>query len=153
MAQEIERKYLVKGEEWRSLAPGIEYCQGYIPTTSMSTVRVRIVGDRAYLTIKGQNKGKTRTEFEYPIPLADAREMLEQLCTKPLIIKTRYKIPYGNLIWEVDEFAGENQGLVIAEVELESENQEIVLPSWIDTEVSDPKYYNANLVKHPFSQW
>lgn len=153
MAQEIERKYLVKGNKWRSLAKGKMYCQGYIPTVGNQTVRVRIIGDRAYLTIKSENKGRTRAEFEYPIPLEDAQEMLNTLCDRPLIEKTRYKIPHGDLIWEVDEFAGENQGLIIAEVELNSETQEIELPDWIDREVSDPKYYNSNLVKHPYSKW
>ena len=153
MAQEIERKYLVKGDKWRSLAQGVGYCQGYIATTGKQTVRVRIIGGRGYLTIKGENKGRTRAEFEYAIPVEDAREMLDTLCDRPLIEKTRYKIPVGNLVWEVDEFAGDNQGLIIAEVELESEAQEISLPDWIEREVSDPKYYNSNLAKHPYSKW
>lgn len=153
MAKEIERKYLVKGNEWRSLGKGEVYCQGYIPTQGKQTVRIRIIGDRGYLTIKGQATGRSRSEFEYTIPVADAREMLETLCVRPFIEKTRYKISQGDLIWEVDEFAGANQGLIIAEVELESEEQEIELPNWIDREVTDAKYYNSHLVKHPYTEW
>lgn len=153
MAQEIERKYLVKGNEWRKLATGVPYSQGYIATTGLQTVRVRTVGDRGYLTIKGPRQGISRAEYEYPIPFEDAVEILNTLCDRPLIEKTRYKIPLGNVVWEVDEFAGENQGLVIAEVELLDENQILELPAWIEREVDDPKYFNANLAKHPYSQW
>ncbi|MDY6940518.1 MAG: CYTH domain-containing protein [Cyanobacteriota bacterium] len=154
MAVEIERKFLVVGDRWRSLASGVAYAQGYLTSDESKTVRVRIIGDRGYLTIKGATTGLTRMEFEYPIPVADAREMLDRLCDRPPIEKTRYKIPIGNLVWEVDEFARENQGLILAEVELTDENQEISLPDWIGAEVShDPRYYNANLAKFPFSQW
>ena len=153
MAKEIERKYLVKNNDWQKLAQGVFYCQGYIPTTGKQTVRVRIVGEQGYLTLKGENIGQTRSEFEYPIPLADAQEMLATLCDLPLIEKMRYKIPQGDLVWEVDQFLGDNTGLIIAEVELTDENQEIDLPEWIDCQVSDPKYYNANLAKYPYSQW
>jgi adenylate cyclase len=153
MAIEIERKFLVKGDEWKSMAMGVLYRQGYLPTQSGVTVRVRLIGDRAYLTIKSASLGHSRLEYEYPIPLEDAREMLDKLCDRPLIEKIRYKILHEDLIWEVDEFLGENQGLVIAEVELDDENRTIQLPNWIDREVSDPKYFNANLVKYPYSQW
>ena len=153
MGTEIERKFLVKSDEWRSLGTGVLYRQGYIPTSGKETVRVRIVGDTGYLTIKGATVGKARMEFEYPILLQDAQEMLEHLCSHPLIEKTRYKIKQGDLVWEVDEFMGENKGLIIAEVELQAENQTIDLPDWIDREVSEPKYYNANLAKYPYSQW
>ena len=153
MAKEIERKYLVKNNDWQKLAQGVFYCQGYISTTGKQTVRVRIVGEQGYLTLKGENIGQTRSEFEYSIPLADAQEILETLCDRPLIEKIRYKIPLGDLIWEVDQFLGDNAGLIIAEVELTDENQEIDLPEWIDRQVSDPKYYNANLAKYPYSQW
>ena len=112
-----------------------------------------IIGNTGYLTIKGKTVGHSRLEFEYPIPLEDAQEMLDNLCSHPLIEKTRYKIPQGDLIWEVDEFMGENEGLIIAEVELQTENQAITLPDWIDREVTDPKYYNAKLAKVPYSQW
>ena len=153
MAKEIERKFLVKGDEWRSLGTGILYRQGYIPTSGKQTVRIRIIGDTGYLTIKGATVGRSRMEFEYPIPLQDAQEMLDNLCTPPLIEKKRYKIQQGDLVWEVDEFMGENEGLIIAEVELQAENQQIDLPDWIDKEVTDPKYYNANLAKNPYRQW
>lgn len=162
MGQEIERKYLVKQAEWRSHKkklqqqyPGIgeKYCQGYIPTSNQTTVRLRIIGKRAYLTIKSKTTGYTRSEFEYPVPVEDAEQMLQTLCLQPLIEKIRYKINYHDLVWEVDEFWGENQGLIIAEVELENEEQQINIPQWIDKEVNDPKYFNSSLIKYPYSQW
>lgn len=154
MAKEIERKFLVKGDSWRTLAEGKLYRQGYIPTQQGATVRVRIVGNQGYLTIKGMTNKYSRSEFEYPIPIEDAQEMLDTLCQRPLIEKIRYKVEYGNLIWEIDEFDGVNQGLIVAEIELSDEEQQFELPIWIGQEVSDqPKYFNSNLVKHPFSQW
>jgi len=154
MATEIERKFLVKGDHWRSLGTGQSYKQGYIPTQDQTTVRVRIVGDRGYLTIKGKNQGIVRAEFEYPIPLGDAEMMLATLCRLPFIEKIRYRIPQGDLIWEVDEFSGENGGLIVAEVELQTENQAIALPNWIGEEVTgDSRYYNSNLVNHPYQCW
>lgn len=162
MGTEIERKYLVKQTKWRSHKQllrrqfrdlGQKYCQGYIPTTNNTTVRVRIVGDRGYLTIKSKVIGYTRAEYEYEIPVAEAREMLDNLCVKPLIEKFRYRIPSDRLVWEVDEFIGENEGLIIAEVELEHEDQQIELPDWIEKQVNDKKYFNSYLVKHPYSQW
>ncbi|NEP13855.1 MAG: CYTH domain-containing protein [Symploca sp. SIO2C1] len=154
MATEIERKFTVKSDQWRKLATGIVYRQGYIATKKGITVRVRLVGNQGYLTIKGSTVGISRTEYEYPIPATDAQAMLDSLCERPLIEKTRYKVEHAGLIWEVDEFAGENQGLIVAEVELAEENQIIELPDWIGIEVSeDPRYFNANLVQHPFSKW
>jgi len=154
MAIEIERKFLVKSDAWRSLATGTLYSQGYIATALGRTVRVRIIGDQGYLTIKGPSNGTSRAEFEYPIPVKDATEMLETLCERPFIEKKRYKIIQGELTWEVDEFFGENQGLIIAEVELKDENQFLDLPDWIGEEVSaDARYYNASLVKKPYCQW
>jgi CYTH domain-containing protein len=154
MATEIERKFLVKSDEWRTLATGTIYRQGYLSTKKGCTVRVRLVGERGYLTIKGLTQGFSRAEYEYPIPALDAIQMLDNLCEAPLIEKTRYKIEYAGLTWEVDEFAAENQGLIIAEVELTDENQIIELPDWIGKDVSDdPKYYNVNLAQHPISQW
>lgn len=154
MAIEIERKFLVKGDAWRSLAVGVLYRQGYISRGNGRTVRVRQAGDRAYLTIKGRAIGLSRSEFEYEIPVDDAEIMLTTLCDQPLIEKKRYRIKIGDLIWEVDEFLGENQGLVLAEVELEQAEQTITLPDWIGAEVSgDPRYYNSNLVTHPFTRW
>ncbi|MGB5962169.1 MAG: CYTH domain-containing protein [Coleofasciculaceae cyanobacterium] len=154
MATEIERKFLVTSDEWRNLASGIIYRQGYIATKKGTTVRVRLAGNQGYLTIKGTTKGISRAEYEYEISVEDAQEMLNNLCDSPLIEKTRYKIAIDNLIWEVDEFVGENQGLIVAEVELSDANQTINIPNWIGQEVSDDaRYYNANLVQHPYSQW
>jgi adenylate cyclase len=154
MSTEIERKFLVKSDAWRPLATGKLYRQGYLSTKKGCTVRVRLVGNQGYLTIKGSTQGISRAEYEYPIPAEDAQAMLDNLCDRPLIEKTRYKIELAGLIWEVDEFAGENQGLIVAEVELTDENQIIELPDWIGKEVSDdPRYFNANLTQHPFSKW
>ncbi len=155
MTKEIERKFLVSSDGWRSGTVGKLYCQGYIATAKRAqSVRVRIAGDQGYLTIKGPVNGFSRAEFEYPIPVSDAREILETLCIQPLIKKVRYRLPIGELVWEIDEFEGENVGLVIAEVELASESQPVDLPEWIGAEVSgQAKYYNASLVKNPYSQW
>jgi CYTH domain-containing protein len=154
MPTEIERKFLVKSEEWRTLGTGTIYRQGYIATKKGTTVRVRLAGNQGYITIKGASKGISRAEYEYSIPAEDAQEMLDNLCEPPLIEKTRYKIEIAGLIWEVDEFAGKNQGLIVAEVELTDANQTIEMPDWIGQEVSDDaRYYNANLAQHPYSEW
>lgn len=154
MPVEIERKFLVNGDVWRSLGSGTVYRQGYLMAEPGKTVRVRVAGDQGFITIKGASQGIARSEFEYPIPLADAEELLANLCDRPLIEKTRYKIPLDNVVWEVDEFAGENTGLIMAEVELQDANQSIQIPDWIGQEVSgDRRYYNAYLSKHPFTQW
>jgi len=154
MGIEIERKFLVSSDEWRDLADGVDYRQGYLSTIKERTVRVRTVGKRGFLTIKGISIGASRAEYEYEIPVDDTHEMLDELCERPLIEKRRYRIPYADLIWEVDEFFGENHGLVVAEVELASEDQQVDLPSWIGEEVTgDPRYFNANLVAQPFSTW
>ncbi len=154
MGLEIERKFLLAGEGWRGLAPGVRYRQGYIVSGQGRTVRVRTAGDQGYLTIKGPSQGSVRAEFEYPIPLADALELLDTLCDRPFIDKTRYRIPVAGLVWEVDEFHGENAGLVLAEVELQDPAQAVELPEWIGTEVTgDPRYYNSSLVRSPFRNW
>ncbi len=154
MSVEIERKFLVRGDEWRSAAEGRVFRQGYLSTDRERTVRVRTVGQRGCLAVKGPTAGVSRPEYEYEIPYAEAQEMLDRLCLTPLIEKTRYRIPRAGLVWEVDEFHGANQGLVLAEVELEAEDQPFDAPSWIGEEVSgDPKYQNANLVAHPFKSW
>ncbi len=155
MPTEIERKFLVTNDSWRATATGENYCQGYIATTAPGrSVRVRIAGAKAYLTIKGPTNGLSRAEYEYAIPLDDAREMLETLCDRPLIEKIRYRLPIGPLVWEIDEFKGENVGLLIAEVELQTEDQTIELPDWVGEDVSGiPKYYNASLVRRPYSRW
>jgi len=153
MNVEIERKFLVKGNDYKSLRFKV-YRQGYLSTETKHTVRVRTVGRKAFITIKGKRVGISRTEFEYEIPYKDAKEMLEFLCEKPIIEKTRYIVKYGELSWEVDEFMGENEGLVIAEVELDSEDQEILLPPWVGEDVSkDPRYANSNLVRSPYKSW
>ncbi len=154
MATEIERKFLIKDDSWRSLAAGTLYRQGYVVLGTGKTVRVRVAGSQGYLTLKGPSVNLSRSEFEYAIPLEDAMIMLDTLCEQPLIEKTRYKIPHAGLVWEVDEFAGENQGLILAEVELTAVDQAIALPPWVGEEVSqDGRYFNSYLVKHPFSQW
>lgn len=154
MGKEIERKFLVKSEDWKELAKGIVYRQGYLSTVKERTVRVRTIGNSGFLTIKGITVGATRREYEYEISTSDADEMLDELCEKPLIEKKRYKIEFAGLIWEVDEFFGDNKGLVVAEVELSNEDQVIQKPQWIGDEVTgDPRYFNSNLTKHPYSQW
>ncbi len=154
MGNEIERKFLLKGEAWRALGHPVHYRQGYLNRSKERTVRVRRAGEKGYLTIKGISKGMTRMEYEYVIPKEDADALLHDLAEKPLIEKDRYRIEYKGLTWEIDEFFGENQGLILAEVELESEDQKIQLPDWIGKEVTqDPKYYNSNLVNHPYSKW
>lgn len=154
MGTETERKFLVKSPGWKKGAVGVRYRQGYLCHQEARTVRVRVAGDTGYLTIKGVAEGITRLEYEYPIPLAEASELLDRLCIKPLIEKTRYRIEYCGRVWEVDEFAGENQGLVVAEVELEFPDQALELPGWVGEEVTqDPRYLNASLVEHPFSRW
>ena len=154
MAKEIERKFLVQGDTWRNLAEGRYYCQGYIPTQGKQTVRVRMIDEQGYLTLKGPVVGISRSEFEYKIPGADAQKILAELCQKPFIEKYRYRIPIDEVIWEVDEFLGENQGLILAEVELTHAEQTVDLPDWIGPEVSgNPRYYNSNLVRNPFKEW
>jgi adenylate cyclase len=154
MAQEIEKKFLITNEDWRGLAEGRHYCQGYLSTQKGRTVRVRTIGEKGFLTVKGRTIGETRLEFEYEIPVKDARELLLELCHKPLIEKTRYKIPFDGFTWEVDEFAGENQGLIFAEIELKYEGETFSQPHWIGKEVTDdPRYYNANLVNTPYRDW
>ena len=154
MGKEIERKFLVKGDAWRALAQGTMYRQGYLNSVKERTVRVRTVGDKAFMTVKGITVGATRAEYEYEIPFGDCNAMLDNLAEKPIIEKKRYKIPFEGLVWEIDEFFGENQGLIVAEVELQSEDQQIPKPAWIGDEVSgDPRYFNSNLIKHPFTKW
>ena len=155
MPQEIERKFLVINDSWRSRATAKPYRQGYIATAEVGqSVRVRIAGLAGYLTVKGPAQGLTRAEFEYAIPVGDAAELLETLCMSPLIEKVRYRLPIGNLVWEIDEFTGENAGLIVAEVELASENQPFDKPDWLGREVSgESRYYNASLVKNPYSHW
>ena len=154
MGKEIERKFLVKDDTFKTLAQGTSYRQGYLNSQKERVVRVRTIADKGFLTVKGITTGATRVEYEYEIPVKDAEAMLDELCQKPLIEKNRYKIKQGNFIWEVDEFFGENQGLICAEVELESEAQSYDKPEWIGEEVTgDPKYFNSNLIQNPYKNW
>jgi CYTH domain-containing protein len=154
MPLEIERKYLLKNDKWKSQAEGILYKQGYLFDTKGRSARVRIVGNEAFLTIKASRSGIVRDEYEYAIPLADALEMMENHCNDEIIEKTRYKITYQNMVWEVDEFHGKNQGLVVAEIELSDASDNIEKPEWLGQEVSnDPKYFNTNLVRNPYCTW
>ncbi|UFS69839.1 CYTH domain-containing protein [Geomonas sp. RF6] len=155
MPKEIERKFLVKDDSWRALAgEGKAYRQGYLSLDKERIVRVRVVGEMAVITIKGARHGNTALEYEYPLPLFDAEEMLQNLCVPPLIEKVRYEVMHSGLKWEVDVFSGENAGLIVAEVELEDAGQHVELPPWAGDEVSDDRRYaNASLVLHPYSKW
>ncbi len=155
MATEIERKFLLANDSWREQADvGMAYCQGYLVGSRLASVRVRIQGERAFINIKSATISITRQEYEYEIPVTEAREMLDTLCEKPLVEKTRYRIAQGKHTWEIDEFHGENQGLIVAEIELMDENESFEKPDWLGREVSDDvRYYNVNLVKHPYRDW
>jgi len=153
MAQEIERKFLVTGNAWRT-GSGKRIRQGYLHSEANGVVRVRAKEEHAFLTIKGKTTGIARLEFEYEIPVVDANQILDQLCLKPLIEKIRYEVNVDGFIWEVDEFLGENAGLVVAEIELEDENQVFTKPDWLGKEVShDMRYRNSSLVKNPYVSW
>lgn len=152
MAVEIERKFRVTGDAWRNDS-GVLYRQGYLNRDKMRTVRIRIAGDAAFLTIKGKSTGATRAEFEYPVPMDDAQALLA-LCDGPLIQKTRYIVLHAGHRWEVDEFAGDNAGLVLAELELSAEDEAFVRPAWLGEEVThDARYFNSNLATQPFCTW
>lgn len=154
MGQEIERKFLVIGESWRTKAEGSPYRQGFLSTHPDRTVRVRVAGGRGWITIKGRTVGATRPEFEYEVPPAEAEQILDTLCERPLIEKVRYTLRVGSHVWEVDVFEGDNAGLVVAEVELESEDEAFEKPDWAGDEVTgDPRYFNANLVARPYATW
>lgn len=155
MAIEIERKFLVRDDSWRPHASTAAYYrQGYLVTSRRCSVRVRVAGDDGFLNIKGATLGASRAEYEYPIPVQDAEEMLERLCTRPLIEKTRYFVRSGRHTWEVDVFEGENTGLVLAEIELRHAHEEFERPAWLGEEVTDDRrYYNARLVEHPYREW
>ena len=154
MPQEIERKFLVRNVDWCVPGTGIVYRQGYLCTVPERTVRVRLIRDQGFLTVKGVTVGAARAEYEYEIPAGEAAEMLDELCERPLIEKTRYRVEHHGMVWEIDKFAGDNAGLIIAEVELEEEDQVVVLPDWVGKEVTgDRRYYNASLIAEPFSEW
>ena len=155
MPVEIERKFLVEGDAWRGqVASESHIMQGYLASSPEVTVRVRVKGDQAFLTIKGESRGVTRSEYEYPIPVVDAEEMLRDLAALPPIDKVRHRIPLDGHVWELDVFAGENAGLVMAEIELSAEDEAFVMPDWVGLEVSDDaRYFNVNLAKHPYRRW
>lgn len=155
MPLEIERKFLLDHSKWNKLGkpPGKLYRQGYLMNDVNKTIRIRTSEVDAFITIKGKTTGATRTEFEYAIPLADAKELLDSYSTGE-VSKTRYEIFYQNKLWEVDVFHGDNDGLIVAEIELDSEEEPFDIPDWVTQEVTnDPRYYNANLSMHPFTQW
>jgi adenylate cyclase len=154
MGVEIERKFLLRGDAWRTLGQPVLLRQGYLSSHKERVVRVRIEDGQGMLTIKGRTVGASRGEWEYAIPLDEAAELLDGLCERPLIEKYRRRIPVGQHVWEVDEFLGANAGLVVAEIELASEDEVFEQPDWVGEEVTDDvRYLNANLIKHPFSAW
>jgi CYTH domain-containing protein len=155
MGKEIERKFLINTDHWNKTAKGegTLYRQGYLLSDPAKTIRVRLAGNQGYLTIKGMTIGASRTEFEYPIPGQDAIELLESFCANSLS-KIRYKIPFAGKLWEIDEFLGDNEGLLLAEIELSAEDESFECPIWVDKEVTDDKrYYNSWLAANPFKKW
>lgn len=155
MGREIERKFLVLRDLWHpGPAGGIRYRQGYLSTDPDRIVRVRTSGDHAWLTVKGITRGVSRSEYEYAIPPKDAEEMLDHICIQPLIEKVRHVVPVGDHRWEVDVFSGANSGLIVAEIELPHADAWFERPSWLGADVSgDPRYFNSNLIIHPYSRW
>ncbi|MBT9099852.1 CYTH domain-containing protein [Methylovulum psychrotolerans] len=155
MAVEIEHKFLLANDGWREhVHHSVVYRQGYLSSEAHTSIRVRISDEHAWLNIKSAVVGTHRQEYEYEIPLADADEIISQLCRKPLIEKTRHLVLDDGNLWEIDEFAGENQGLCVAEIELSAIGQTFRKPAWLGAEVTDDlRYYNNNLVAHPYSQW
>ncbi|OQS46492.1 CYTH domain-containing protein [Chromobacterium violaceum] len=153
MALEIERRFVVSGDGWRGLAPAVQYRQGYLSVEKERTVRVRVVGQQAWLTLKSHISNVSRHEFEYPIPLADAQTIMGAMC--PMVVdKLRHRIEHGGFVWEVDEFFGNNAGLVLAEIELPDEDTPFAKPDWVGEEVTeDGRYTNAYLSKHPYRSW
>ncbi len=157
MGTEIERKFLVHGEPWKALKlEGMHFVQGYLSTDRERTVRVRAAGTKAFITIKAPLQGHNfaRSEYEYEIPLDEAKIILNSLAKRPLIEKIRYHIPHAGMTWDVDVFLGENAGLVLAEVELESEEQYFEKPMWVGEEVTnDVRYINSSLSANPYLTW
>ena len=155
MGIEIERKFLVRNDNWRRQADsGVFYSQGYLGSDPKSSIRVRIAGPRAWLNIKSATSPIRRLEYEYEIPVQDAMELLHGLCSESPIEKTRYRVTHQGHVWEIDVFDGENAGLIVAEIELHDEAEAFARPDWLGEEVSDdPRYYNMNLAKVPFSKW
>jgi CYTH domain-containing protein len=155
MGVEIERKYLVKAEEWKKIKPekSIRIRQAYLSRDTDKTIRLRIADDKGFITVKGPTTGISRTEFEYEMPVEAVKELMEAFTINP-IIKIRHLVTIGNKLWEVDEFLGENEGLIVAEIELGAEDEAVELPGWIDKEISkDKRYANSNLAGKPFTTW
>lgn len=155
MSIEIERKFLLAGDGWRAATAGrARLRQGYVANTARCSVRVRVAGGMAWLSLKGMQRGLSRDEFEYPVPPADAGRMLESLCTGPCVEKWRHRVPVGAHVFEVDEFLGDNAGLVLAEVELGAEDEAFERPGWLGEEVTEvPRYYSFLLAERPFAAW
>lgn len=155
MPVEIERKFLLSNDKWRDeVVRSSRIRQGYMGKIDKASVRIRVQGEKANINIKSATLSIRRMEYEYEIPLDEAEEMLDQLCNQPQIDKTRFIVEQGKHVWEIDEFYGDNQGLIVAEVELGSEDEEVIKPDWLGDEVtSDPRYYNVSLIKNPFTEW
>lgn len=155
MALEVEHKFLIKNDSWKSnISKSTQYKQGYLISDGSKSVRVRVSGDQAWLNIKSATIGSSRQEYEYEIPLTEGLEILNTLCQKPLIEKTRHLVPHKQHTWEVDVFFGDNEGLIVAEVELSEVGEHFEHPDWVDLEVTeDIRYYNNSLCKNPYSQW
>lgn len=155
MALEIEHKFLLANPDWRRLIHhSVHYKQGYLSNNPLSSVRVRISDAKAWLNIKSATIGSHRQEFEYEIPLSDANNILDELCFKPLIEKIRHFVYLQPHIWEIDEFMGDNAGLIVAEIELQQIGEAFAKPGWLGEEVTgDVRYYNNNLCKHPYKDW
>ena len=155
MATEIERKFLVLNDDWRAIVRSdMKIIQAYLATNESSSTRIRIQNDKANINIKSATLGITRSEFEYAIPVVDAQSMIDDLCIKPVIEKTRYIVKYMHHTWEIDVFSGDNQGLIVAEIELSSPDEAFEKPSWLGEEVSnDARYYNVCLVNNPYKTW
>ena len=155
MATEIERKFLVLNDDWRGIVESdMQIIQAYLASNEFSSTRIRIQGNKANINIKSATLGITRTEFEYAIPVDDAQLMIDDLCIKPVIEKTRYIVKHMQHRWEIDVFSGDNKGLIVAEIELSSPDETFEKPSWIGEEVSnDARYYNVCLVKKPYKTW
>ncbi|NIP38118.1 MAG: CYTH domain-containing protein [Candidatus Dadabacteria bacterium] len=154
MPKEIERKFLIDESIVSELKNGETIKQGYFPTLNTNAIRARLRGNKGYITIKGHQVGATRAEYEYEIPFKEAEEIIENICDKQVIEKTRYKIKHADHIWEIDVFEGNNKGLIVAEVEMSDEDEEVELPAWIKDEVTnDLRYSNSNLVKYPYKLW
>jgi len=155
MALEIERKFLLHSDDWRAATNSrVLMRQGYLSSGSQSSVRVRMTDDQAWLNLKARRSGRTRLEYEYPIPHADADEILRYLCSGPLVEKYRHEIIAGPHLWEIDEFIGANAGLIVAEIELSSEEEAFDRPAWLGEEVTeDERYYNFNLAQRPYREW